>query len=162
MTPCPDDLSLCAHASGDGDALTRTHVRQCLRCAARLQALRADLTLLHDALASGPLPRRGPARDPWPPAARWAMPLAAAALALLAFAWWRAMPAGTVAPAATAQFADLGNEVGAALFASREGFSTVEPLADHEMLAAALNGGLPCEARAGFGARCDYADLLDQ
>jgi hypothetical protein len=161
MTPCPDDPTLLAHATGDGDATTRAHLRQCLRCAARQQALRADLTLLHDALASGPLPRRSQALAAWSRAPRWVMPFAAAALALLALGWWRTTPP-TVAPAANARFATLGNEVSAALFASREGFSTVEPLSDHEMLAAALNGGLPCDARDPYGSGCSYADLLDR
>jgi hypothetical protein len=160
MNACPDEPTLFAHASGDGDAATRAHLLQCLPCAARLQALRADLSLLRDVLHSGPLPRRADRPPAWA-ARQWAVPLAAAAIALLAFAWWRTISPPS-APAPSAQLATLGADVSAALFASREGFNTVEPLADHEMLAAALNGGLPCDSRDPYGDGCSYTDLLDR
>jgi hypothetical protein len=160
MNACPDDPTLLTHATGEGDAATRAHVLQCLPCAARLQTLRADLSLLRDALGRGPLPRRAAAPPAWRPH-RWAVPLAAAAIALLAFAWSRSAPPAS-APLPSAQLANLGADVSAALFASREGFGTVAQLSDREMLAAALNGALPCDSRDPYGAGCSYADLLDR
>jgi hypothetical protein len=163
MTPCPDDPTLLAYATGDGDAETRAHARRCLRCAGRLQALRADLAVLRDVLADGPLPTRvahAPAHRARPAALHWGAPLAAAAMLVLALAWWRATPPAT--PTAAPQLATLTDDVSAALFASREGLRLSEPLADHEMLAAALNGGFPCDAGSAYGSGCSYADLLDQ
>jgi hypothetical protein len=164
MTVCPDEATLLAVAMGETDAATRAHVARCAACAPRLEQLRTDLHALRGVLVDAPLPpalRRGaPA-----PRAAWLSgvvpPLAAlglAAVVLLAIVWPRAMPRAAQTP--QPQLDRLTADVSAALFATHDRLDPAEPLADHAYIAAALNGGWPCDSR--YGDACSYDDLLDQ
>lgn len=153
MTACVREEALVALATGDTDPAAAAHVHSCAACAARLAALRDDLSLLRTALRDAPLPL--PVHRP---VGVWAVGAAvsvAAALAILLAHTLRApdSPAGLAAAPAehTAAFAD---EVASAVF---PGASTRRS-DDSAVLIAALSGGAHCDG--GLGAGCDVSDLL--
>jgi hypothetical protein len=167
MNACPDESTLLDVANGDADAWSRAHVARCRDCTTRLTALRTDLAMLRGVLADDPLPagmRRTAPRAAWSDAWAWSRPLATvgvAAVALLAVSLWsRTTPIASTT--SQPQLASLAGDFSAALFSSRESVSYPDTLSDHEYVAAALNGGWPCDAGSAYGGACDYADLLDQ
>ena len=153
MTTCVREEALVALATGDADPAAAAHVRSCAACAARLDALRDDLSLLRTALRDAPLPL--PVHRPIGVWAFGAAVSVTAALAILLAHTLRAPESPTslaAVPAAhTAAFAD---EVASAVFSGASARSSDDSAA----LIAALSGGGHCDG--GLGAGCDVSDLL--
>jgi hypothetical protein len=152
MTACPTEGLLVELATGDGDAVTRTHVAGCAPCGARLAALERDLSLLTATLRETPAPAVA-SRRRWTPLAAGAA--LSAALLLLTLAPWRATPPADVAGGESTT--ELAEALSAALFASAE-LDLATASSDADDLEAALAGGALC---AGDDCRADTLYTAD-
>jgi hypothetical protein len=163
MSRCLRDEGLWVLHEGGGNDAQRVHVKECVKCAARLQQLGSDLRVLSQVLREAPpiaaveRARRGS----W----RWA-PLAAACAAAVFVVWngividQRPTQTTTVASAQRDQeiIETLEHEVYDSLFTNEDIDLALMPrrVSTLTYVQAALDGGWPCERATLFKrAACD-------